>query len=162
MLRGIMALAWADSKVTDAERARLTEFLDNTRYLSDAQRENMKSYLVDQQDFDIDALWAEITDKQDRAQLIDTALSVFYADGDFSSSEHAIYEKLHSAHMASIDLKGLNKDLGQMAAEAKERLKQEEANYIESLKKDAGFSLIPGVNRAELLLYKVNKYLGNK
>ena len=160
MLRAIMALAWVDGKVTDDERARLIDFLDTTQYISDVQRASLKSHLTDNLDMDIDELWEQITEKEDRAQLIDVALSIFHADGDFSSTERTVYEKLFQSHMTSLDLVGLKKDLSQMAAEAKERLKQEEADYIASFKNDGGFP-IPGINKVEFLLYKLNKFLGN-
>lgn len=161
MLQGIVELAWVDGKVTDEECARLNDFLDSTQFITDSQRDSLKARLNTKHELDIDAIWEQITNKEDRAALLDIALSIFHADGEFCDTEREVYERLRASHMASIDLNALNQDLSQMAAEAAARREAEEAAYIATFKNDGGFP-IPGVNKAEMLVYKLDKFLGNK
>ena len=109
MYRAVISLAWADHSLDEKEQGRIHAHLDNNKNLSDAQREQLKKDL--QQPIKIDDVWSDITDVQDRAHVINIADTLFWEDGEFCHSEKEVYEKIKTAHMATLDIDFIREDL---------------------------------------------------
>lgn len=123
MLRGAIALAWADGIMDAAEKDRLRELISKNTHLSFIQQDQLKSDIDTQQN--LDDIWGHITDKQDRAHLINIAVNLFHEDGDYSELEKKAYHQINSLHHDTLDVAGMEAELSAMAKAAYAR--EEEA-----------------------------------
>lgn len=157
VMKAMIALAWADGKQTDEEITLLHKLIECNRFLSDAERAELKSSM--HEPLDIAHVWDSIAEATQRAAVIDLALTVFNADKDYSESERKLYSTIFEKHMATLDVKSLKTDLATMAAESKARLAREEEEYVKSIQDNrqrwGAFGDIIG--RVEVLLHRLNK-----
>lgn len=109
VFRAAIALAWADHELHKEEQDRILVFIEKNEELSDAQRERLKQDL--QQPINMDDVWPEITDKLDRAHVINIADTIFWEDGELCHSEKEVYEKIKSKHMATLDMDFIREDI---------------------------------------------------
>ena len=133
MWRGAIALAWVDGTLDAGEKIELSGYFNNNAYLSDEQRARLMEDL--EQGVQLKDVWDDITDKEDRANLIDIATTIFWANGSYSPTEHEVYDKMFADHMATIDVEQVKKEVHAMAVEMPDKLKKEEQNYVKSLTK---------------------------
>lgn len=109
MFRAMIALAWADHRLDDSEQERIMVYLENNPRLSESQRRQLAQEL--QQPVSLDAVWPDITDLQDRAHLVNIADAIFWEDGEFCHSEKEVYERIKSAHIATLDMDFIRADI---------------------------------------------------
>lgn len=143
MLRGAIALAWADDKLTAKEREQLKLYIAQNASISEEQRRTLMQDI--KQKTSIKDVWDHITDRQDRAHLIDIAENIFLKDGTYSPKEKAVYDKLYSAHMATIAAKAIQAD---MRAELKRQHDHDQQDY-------SGIS-----GKIDRMIHYLNKKLG--
>jgi uncharacterized membrane protein YebE (DUF533 family) len=109
MFRGMIALAWADHDLDDNEKSRILVYIKNNKHLSAAQAEQLALDL--DHPVDLDTVWPEITDVQDRAHLINLADVIFWEDGEMCRTEKQVYEKIRAAHIATLDEDFIRQDI---------------------------------------------------
>ena len=99
--RSAIAIAHADGKITNSERALLHDFLQGHAF-SDAQVKIIDNDLAN--GFSLDDVFEGITDKRDRAHLINFARILVHVDGDFHDAEKKIMEYITGYHAEAINL----------------------------------------------------------
>ncbi len=134
MWRAAIALAWSDHQLDAGEKECLTQFFDRNVRLSTEQKALLKQDILTPCSFD-DA-WNQITEKQDRAQLIDILPTLFHADGNYSDAEKAKYEKILSDHLATLDVSTAT-EIARMAEEHRARRAKEEQEKLKSMSRAA-------------------------
>jgi len=144
--RGAIALAWADNHLHDDERAEFTNFIDKNKNLSDEQKKLLKQDLSKQ--VKLEEIWPQITDKMDRAHLINIAPTIFWGDKDYSHSEKEVFEKMYADHMASLDMKTEMQDMANFAQKLRLQSDIETAKYVKP------------VSFISRLIYNIEKGLG--
>ncbi|MDX2112829.1 MAG: hypothetical protein SFW63_03745 [Alphaproteobacteria bacterium] len=102
MWRGAIALAYSDHRLSNSEMDLIHEYWQQFDF-SDAQQAQLDKDL--HQGIAIENIFGEITDKRDRAHLINFARVLFHIDGDFSEVEQKIWQAIYDKHMLTIDLK---------------------------------------------------------
>lgn len=153
MLRGLIALVWADNKLVAEERIRIETYINYHLHLLPEQRAQLLAEL--ESGLAMKDIWPSITDAQDRAELLDLASALFHADGARCDAEKALYEELLSLHLKTLDVTHIEAEIKQMAETAKKNRAREEQEYLEAIKQDE----IPGMRYVELLLYRLDKIL---
>jgi tellurite resistance protein len=153
MFKAAIALTWADSQVSTAEREKLTTYINANTHLSDSQRKDLIQSM--DQKVHVDAVWNDIK-PEDKAHLLNIATEIFAADGVYCSDEKALYERIFHSHLSSLDVEKLKKEAVEWGETNRANIIKEEAEYIEALKKDS----IPGISKIEILIYKIEKRLG--
>ena len=133
MYKALIALVWADGKVADEERSYIETFLRNQHDLTFDQRDELLEALDHQPD--IDAIWDQITEVQDRAFLLDMASAVFYADGEYSIEEKQLYNRLLEKHLATLDEKKHRLEVARLQEQARISTLQNEEAYQQELAK---------------------------
>jgi hypothetical protein len=126
MYEGMIALAWADHELAEDEKQGLRELIDGNPRFTDAQREKLHSD-VDRK-ITLDSVWPRITEKQDRAHLLDVAGMIFLKDGEYSSAEKGLYDDFLAKHMASIDAESVIEEMRSMTGRlrAQREIEQQE------------------------------------
>ncbi len=127
MLRGAIALAWADGVMDDNERERLHQLIDRHEGLSYIQRDQLKKDVETQ--IGLDGIWEKITDVHDRAHLINIAVALFHEDGDYADLEKKAYAQINALHHDTLDIAAMESELSAMAKEA--YAKEQEARDAE-------------------------------
>jgi hypothetical protein len=100
MFRGIIALAWADHELTEDEQQQLAFFIEKHLYLSAEQRAQLLDEV--QHAVKLADIWPSITDKHDRAHLLNIAPVIFQKDGVYCDTEKELYELYEQKHLDSI------------------------------------------------------------
>jgi hypothetical protein len=144
MWRAAIALVWSDHRLEEGEKERLTQFFENNRYLSEQQKATLKNDLATP--IALDDVWKDITEKQDRAQLIDILPTLFHSDGSYTEDEKSRYQQVLNDHMSTLDV-GTATEIAKMAEESRKNRAKEESDFIN------------GMNKAEKLLYLLDKKL---
>src|SRR5687768_2120949 len=103
MLRSAIALAWADHQMHEEEKSQLLNYFTHNIHLSESQRAKLAGDI--NQKIKLEEVWNDITDKHDRAHLINIATIIFWKDGAFSHSEQEVYNKIYNDHIATLDIK---------------------------------------------------------
>lgn len=109
MFRAMIALAWADHELDEREKERVLVYVQNNRRLSDAQKEQLAQDLLEP--IELDDVWSDITDVQDRAHLINIADVIFWEDGEMCRTEREVYDRITKAHLATLDEDLIRKDI---------------------------------------------------
>ncbi len=125
MLRGAIALAWADHKLEENEKAQIMRFIERNIHLSDVQRRALEGDV--QKPAALADIWPHISEKQDRAHLINIAPLIFQSDTIFCDAEQAVYDRMYADHMATIDTHGLEAEVQQMAKEMRQKITMRES-----------------------------------
>ena len=159
MMRGMIALAWADGVLDPGEVVVLERFIENNRHLTPAQRVELKASIATP--LSIKDVWDSITDMQDRARLIDVAGAIFHADGDYSASEKKVYDEMMDLHLASMHRNANTREMQNIAdkarMDAKIAAQKQEAAYKAQVKQDAKAA----PSKMGLLMYRINQVMGN-
>ena len=155
MFRAAIALVWADGELADAERIKLTHFINHNTSLSAEQKAQLIKDMENR--IHLDDIWGEITEMDDRAYVINIAETLFNADGHYSSDEKALYDRMFNQHMKTVDTTKLKDEMAGMMTAARESWAKEEKAYLDDMKRIR--SGIPGTNDLELMLYKLDKWM---
>ncbi len=107
MWRAAIALAYGDSMLSNSETNLIHEYWKNYAFTDEQQRQ---LDLDLQKGIKLDDVWPQITDKLDRANLINFALVLFHIDGDYTAAEQALFEEMNNRHMGTIDLRQAMRD----------------------------------------------------
>lgn len=132
MFRGAIALAWADGALDPQEIGQLETFIRNNIHLSDAQKRQLLADI--QSHVRLEDVWGAITDKHDRAHLINIADLIFWKDGAFCHNEREVYEKIQADHLKNLDTDTLEKDLSALAQQARTQWAKDEREMVEDFK----------------------------
>lgn len=142
MYEGIIALAWADHELADAERQKLKMLVDQNPHLSDEQRARL--YHEIEHRIALSEIWPRITSKQDRAYLLDIAEMIFHSDGDFCAREQSLYHEFYARHMATLDSDATMQELQQMAMQLRAAREAEEQAIKDHVER---YGLFPRLQR---------------
>lgn len=107
MWRSAIALAHGDHQLSNSEVNLIHEFSHNYGF-SDEQQKQLDNDL--RGGVDLDTVFAQITEKRDRAHLINFARVLFHIDGEFSKAEEVLWETINQRHMLTIDLQKILRD----------------------------------------------------
>lgn len=129
--RGAIALAWADQQLDEDEKSKLLEYIVGYLYFSEAQRAMLVQDVS--QGVRIVDVWPHITDKQDRAHLINIAPVIFWRDEVFCQAEQDVYNTIFAEHMATLDVAATMADLRAMAVSDRSEWAQEEKELVSRL-----------------------------
>lgn len=127
MWRAVFAMAHADHKVTDEEKAFMEGYLENVPF-SDGQKSVLNLDMVEAQD--VAAMFAEIINPEDRGQFFQFARELAWCDGDYNEQEQHIKDKLKALQMDDLDLSALEADLKQ-SRELSEHIREKEEDALE-------------------------------
>lgn len=137
MWRCVIALAHADGKVQEEERAYLARViagLDRRHGLTPEQKQAFRQDLDQPQE--IAALLPKVTDPQFRGQLIDFGRTLVWADGELTPDEDAILKKLHVDLVGNLDVDRLRDEVRtELAARGKEYAAERDKARADSRKK---------------------------
>ena len=123
LYRGLIALAWADHELHADEKAALHDSIDAHVGLTVEERAVLHSEV--DLNVQLESVWGDITDPQDRARLIDMSNIIFQQDGDFCEDEQELIDRFTAQHLASI---GSDKIRSDLSAFSKEQAEQREAD----------------------------------
>lgn len=142
MYEGMIALAWADHALDAQEKQGLHDLIDSNTYFSDQQRAKLHED-VDQQ-ITIEGVWPRITEKKDRARLLDIAGVIFMKDGKLCETEQELYNTFLEKHLSTLDNEATLKEIREMAAQQKAARAQQQADLEEYAKR---FSLVERIKQ---------------
>lgn len=125
MYEGIISLAWADHVLTEDERAALQQMINDNPRFTPEQRELLKAEI--DKPVQLKDVWPRITDKYDRAYLLDSANVIFMQDGKFCEDEKETYDTFLAKHLDSIESHETLREIQEMAKELRMKRKLEEA-----------------------------------
>lgn len=137
---GMIALAWADHTLDANEKKELHDLINYNNRLSNEQREKLHND-VDTK-IDINDVWHRITDKQDRAHLLNMAIDIFNQDGKFCDTEQDLYYNLRQRYLVTIDMDTLRKDFDALILERQQGKQKIENDNNEFRKKFSLFEAI--------------------
>lgn len=120
MWRTAVGLAYSDHELTQDEVALLHDAWQNYDF-SDEQRAQLEQDL--ELGVDVKTVFAQITEPQDRAHLINFSYQLFHIDGGFSALEAKISDVLQSRHKDTIDMRAVRAEMS-ASASGYERLEQ--------------------------------------
>jgi uncharacterized membrane protein YebE (DUF533 family) len=130
MLRGAIAMAWADGSLDPDEQQRLHAFIDQNTQLSPAQKDMLHAEI--DAPVTLDQVWSQITEAQDRAHLINIATLIFWEDEHYSEAERKAYAQMNAWHNQTLDISTIRLEMETMAEKAKEHWEMEKAAEKES------------------------------
>lgn len=110
---GIIALAWADHDLDAQEQEKLETMIRGNQHFTDQQREQLTADVKEKTS--LTTIWPRITEKRDRAFLLNVADTIFYKDGHYSSDERTLYNEYFNQHMATVDSEAVMEDIRQLA-----------------------------------------------
>ncbi|MAK59785.1 MAG: hypothetical protein CMK09_02280 [Ponticaulis sp.] len=120
LYRGLIALAWADHELHVDEKATLHDIIDAHQGLTVEERAVLHSEV--ELKVDMETVWPDITEAQDRARLIDMANIIFQQDGEICDNEFELIETFKTRHFASLDMAAIRADLSSFSeAQAAQR-----------------------------------------
>ena len=114
---GVIALAWADHNLSKEEKQVFHRLADGNIYMNAYQRQTLHEKI----DYKatIEEIWPRITEKQDRAFLLNLADTIFHADDEYCESEQSLYDFLHEKHMGTLDTEAVLRDISHLAMQQK-------------------------------------------
>lgn len=115
MYEAMIALVWADHELDAEEKKTLHELIDGNLFFSDEQR----AQLHDEVDHhkELAEVWPRITEKVDRARVLDIAAKLFHADGAYCETEQKIFKEFYRKHMESLDTESMRQEIQSFAKE---------------------------------------------
>jgi len=111
--RCAVALTYADGVLSDEERVVLKEYFINLN-LSDNQIKILESDFNNPNP-DFGSLYSKITEKKDRAFLINIARVMFYRDGDYSYQEQKMMDVMMKSHMKTVDIDSAKDEIKELS-----------------------------------------------
>ncbi len=147
MYEGIISLAWADHSLHENEKAGLHQLIDANPRFTDDQRNRLHNLVNDR--CDLADVWERITDKYDRAYLLDTANYIFTQDGIYTESEQEIYETFLANHLELVNAEETEEKLKRMAVTLKTRRLEAEKVAQQQAKQafDEQFSIVKRIKK---------------
>lgn len=124
MWRAAIALAYSDHRLSNSEIDLIWRESENFDF-SDAHRAQLEKDM--QGGIALDDVWDQITEKGDRAHLINFSLVLFHVDGEFSQVEQILFEEINARHMLTIDYRGAVRE----AKQSVERFLAEDKDALE-------------------------------
>ncbi|MFN9108528.1 MAG: hypothetical protein ACK5XN_00395 [Bacteroidota bacterium] len=119
MWRCAIALAHSDHRLSNSEMDLIHDYWRQFDFTDEQQKQldhDMRGGVQ------LETVFDAVTDKRDRAHLINFARVLFHVDDDFSALEQKIWQAIYDKHMLTIDLKAALK----AAREATDSFKQQE------------------------------------
>lgn len=129
---GMLALAWADHNLSEDEKQLFHRLVDGNIYMNKHQLQTLHEKINHKAA--IEDIWPRITEKRDRAFLLNLADTMFHADGEYCESEQALYNFLHEKHMDTLDTEAVMREISHLAMQQqaeREELRREMASYQE-------------------------------
>lgn len=147
MYEGIISLAWADHSLHENEKAGLHQLIDANPRFTDDQGNRLHNLVNDR--CDLADVWERITDKYDRAYLLDTANYIFTKDGLYTESEQDAYDVFLADHLNSINANDTERELRNMAITLKTRRLEAEKVAQQQAKQafDEQFSIVKRIKK---------------
>jgi hypothetical protein len=144
MWRAAIALAHSDHRLSNSEISLIQEYSANFDF-SEAQQAQLEKDLHG--GIPLESIFLEITEKTDRAHLINFARVLFHIDGEFSAVEQKIWQAINDKHMQTVDMKQALKDAAEATAgfEQQERVQRAQENKEGSWLEKA-FAYLSGVD----------------
>ena len=142
MYEGIVALAWADHELDVAEKEKLHELINQNPHFTDEQR--AKLHLDVDNHAMLADIWPRITEKRDKAHLLNIASVVFLKDGKYCADEKELYDTFLAKHLATLDSESMMSEIREMAIAMRDKLELEEAEMEEYARQ---FSLVERIKR---------------
>jgi hypothetical protein len=130
MWRMAIVLSHSDHGLSNSEINLIHEYWENFDF-SEPQMAQLEDDFRTPPAFD--TVWPLITDKLDRAHLINFALVLFNVDGDFSYMEQVLWEKINRLHAQTIDIK---KAMAEARQATQDFLTEERAKLDEEFAKE--------------------------
>lgn len=127
MWRGAIALLWINQKLDENEKKRLIQYFKDNVYLTVVQREQLIKDM--EHKITLKDAWDNITDTQDRAHLIDIAPTLFSEHGTPTPEERALYNKMFSDQLATIDEKAFRTEIEAIKARIPLEQEQQEEEF---------------------------------
>ncbi len=118
--RGAVALAYIDHTLSEAEKQKLHQYFSKQPF-SDVQKSQLDKDI--DQGVDLDTVFPKITDKRDRATLINISRVLAYADGVFCEKEQEAFEHMMSRHMPTVDIDAARKEADFITKEINDKYK---------------------------------------
>jgi hypothetical protein len=118
MWRSAIALAHSDHHLSNSEVDLINEYWQNYDF-SDAHEKQLARDM--QNGVKLEDVFPAITEKRDRAHLINFARVLFHIDGEFSELEEKIWQAIYDQHMLTVDLKAALLAARTVAEEFKEQ-----------------------------------------
>jgi hypothetical protein len=131
MYRGALALFWVDGKFTQEEIDRFLELVERSINLTESQKAMLASDI--REHVSVATVWPLVTDAMDRAHLINIANMLFWQDGAFCHAEREVIVRLEKEHLSTLKTDELEKDLADMAQNARALWKEEEKQMVDSM-----------------------------
>lgn len=104
MWRTLFAVAHADNIVTDEEIEFMAHILEDVQF-SDEQTEILKDDILNAKD--VELMFKNVTDQNDRVHFFDLARDLVWVDGDFGDEEQSVMIKLHRQHFKNTNVDDL-------------------------------------------------------
>ena len=104
LIKALIALAWVDGKLSNAERERVHSLTQHAKALSDEQKEELLELV--EQPCDLREMWSAIANPQDKAHFLALAEGLIHVDGACSVSGREAIQMLQKDHEESTALKG--------------------------------------------------------
>ena len=117
MWRTLFSVAHADDVVTDEEVQFMAYILEDINF-SEEQTKILKDDIVTPKN--VEAMFAGITDQNDRIRFFEFARDLVWVDGDFGPEEQSVMMKLQKTHMKELDIDNLVGHVGLQFEEEKD------------------------------------------
>lgn len=115
MFRCMIAIAHSDGVYCEAEGDYMRTLMSKQDPpLSDAQRETLEDDMVNPKD--IEDLLPEVSQPEDRGQVVYFSRLMAYKDGELHPSEEDLIERLHANAMDGLDMEALRADVQKAVA----------------------------------------------
>ena len=111
--KGLIALAWADHDLADEERAKLHQMIDGNAEIPDTKKAELHANIDTK--ITLADVWEEITDKQDRAFLLNASDAVFHSDGEYCENERELYQTYLANHLGTLNTEAIQEELAALA-----------------------------------------------
>ncbi len=144
MWRTAIALAHSDHTLSEEEVELIRRYSRKFDF-SEAERAQLEADFATA--VEVDEVFPGITDKRDRAHLINFARVLFHIDGEFSEAEKKIHSLIREQHLATIDLDKVleearnTADLAEEQARFKQQQEKQDQNFFEN-----AFEYLTGVD----------------
>jgi len=137
MLKGAIALAWSDLSLSEKEVELVRHYIERNINLSAEQKTALLAEV--KQPHKVAEIWPNITDKMDRAHLLNIAYMIFWQDGVFCHTEREAFDRMEKEHLATLNVAVMEKEIKDMCADAINKIKTEERAFIDNLSAPARF-----------------------
>ena len=142
MYEGIIALAWADHDLDANEKQELHALIDGNPRFTDEQRSKLHNDVDNK--LLLKEVWSRVTEKRDRARILDMAHRIFLKDGKYCANEKELYDTFLAEHLETLDAEEMQQEVHDMMDDLMAQRKLEDAALKEYAKQ---FSLIESIKK---------------